>query len=254
MKPWAGVGQAYASSYAALCAGTTDALAADLGPASGRSLLDVGSGTGMVAARFAADGWDVTGCEPEATMRAVAAREHPRLAVIAGSLPDLPFDEAAFDAVIANFVLNHVHDPRQSARELARVSADRVGATIWLVSPSWLWHEVCARAGLEPVAGERLAPDKDFERTAEGFAGMLCDAGWRDVLVSELSWTWYAEPAALWASAEGGVASAGAFYLSLDEAGRDDFRRAFDDVCADRSVDGALALPHTAAIASGQRG
>lgn len=254
MRPWAGVGEAYAASYAALCAGTINALAAELGPAAGRSILDVGSGTGLLAARFEAWGWDVTGCEPEATMRAVAEREHPEVLFIDGALPDLPFDGAEFDAVTANFVLNHVEDPRRSARELARVSACRLAATIWLRSPSWLWREVCERAGLMPAAGERLAPEKDFERDAAGFAGMLRDGGWRDVVVSELTWTWQADPAALWASAEGGVASAGAFYRALDESGRDSFRGAFDALCAERSADGTIALPHTAAIASGHRG
>lgn len=44
MKAWGGVGEAYAASYAALCAGTFDVLAPALGPAEGRSLLDVGAG------------------------------------------------------------------------------------------------------------------------------------------------------------------------------------------------------------------
>lgn len=254
MKAWAGVGEAYAASYAALCAGTAGALAEALGPAADRSLLDVGSGTGLLGARLAADGWDVTGCEPEPTMRAVAEREHPQLKVIAGALPDLPFDDASFDAVTANFVLNHVDDPRRSARELVRVSAARVAATIWFRSPSWLWLEVCAMAGLEPAVGERLRPDMDFERTAAGFTRMLRDGDWQDVVVSELEWTWHAAPEALWASAEGGVASAGALYRSLGGRDRDRFRHAFDELCAERSVDGTIALPHTAAIASGCRG
>lgn len=254
MRAWAGVGEAYAASYAALCAGTIDALAAELGSGRGRSLLDVGAGTGLLAAHFTALGWDATGCEPESTMRAVAARAHPEVPFVHGALPDLPFGEAEFDAVTANFVLNHVDDPRRSARELARVSADLVAASIWVRSPSWLWREVCERAGLLAAAGERLAPEKDFERDAEGFAGMLRDGGWREVVVSELTWTWQAEPAALWASAEGGVASAGAFYRALDESGRRRFRGAFDELCAERAVDGVVALPHTAAIASGHRG
>lgn len=254
MKDWAGTGEAYAASYAGLCAGTAPAIISALGAADGRMLLDVGSGTGELAAALSDAGWTVTGCEPEPTMRAVAAHDHPGLPVVDGALPSLPFEDAAFDAVVANFVLNHVPDPRVCARELARVCGDRVVASIWTRSPSWLWLEVCQRAGLRPPAGERLPPDKDFERGAGGFGGMLRDAGWQELEVSEVTWTWEADPAALWVSAEGGVGAAGLFYRGLDDIDRGSFRRAFDLVCAERAVGARVPLAHTAAVACGRRG
>ena len=254
MKTWAGVGEAYAHSYASLCAGTTHTIASMLGEPGGRDLLDVGAGTGELAASLEALGWSVVASEPEATMRGVAARLHPRLTVVDAGLPSLPFSDAAFDAVTANFVLNHVRDPRAAAREITRVAAAGAPlvATIWLESPSWFWKAVCERAGLVPSAGERLAEDKDFARTAAGFAGMLSDAGWMSVGVSELTWTWHASPVALWASARGGVASAGAFYASLDAPDRVLFRDAFEQMCAEHDSAGAIALVHTAAIALGR--
>lgn len=251
MKAWRGTGEAYAASYASLCLGTAPALTAVLGPGGGRSLLDVGSGTGALLAVFRRDGWTVTGCEPEPSMRAVAAGEHPEIVSVAGGLPELPFARGSFDVVTANFVLNHVTDPRASAAELARVSRDRVAATIWVQSPSWFWREVCDRAALVPAEGERLPAERDFVRTSDGFAGMLTEAGWRDVVVAEKTWTWRARAEALWTSADGGVASAGLFYRSLDDAGRAAFRRGFEDLCDERAVDGAVPLEHTAAIAVG---
>jgi SAM-dependent methyltransferase len=253
MKDWAGTGEAYAASYAQLCLGTADALIRGLGAAGGRSLLDVGAGTGALAARFHGAGWAATGCEPEATMRAVAERDHPGIPMRAGALPQLPFPDAAFDAVTANFVLNHVADPRASATELARVSRDMLAATIWSRSPSWFWLEVCERAGLSPAVGERLPPEKDFERTASGFAQLLTDAGWHSLGVVDRAWTWRADPAVLWASAEGGVASAGAFYGALEAAERARFRAGFDEVCARRAESGAIPLEHVAAVAVGRR-
>ncbi|MGM7666021.1 class I SAM-dependent methyltransferase [Microbacterium sp. A93] len=256
MREWAGKGEAYAASYAALCAGTHDALVARLGPARERRLLDVGSGTGALAAHLSAAGWNVTGCEPEETMRVVAGRQHPTLALVEGALPALPFADAEFDAVTANFVLNHVDDPRVAAREMARVAApDAVLATtIWIVSPSWFWLSVCERAGLAPAAGNRLPPERDFERTASGFGRMLSEGGWHRIKVAELTWSWRATIDQLWASAEGGVASAGAFYQSLIVADRVQFRRAFDQLCAEHVVDEAVALEHTAAVAVGRPG
>jgi len=254
VKAWAGVGEAYAASYAELCAGTTDAIASTLGEPHGRRVLDVGSGTGDLAASLAARGWSVIGCEPEPTMRAVAARAHSSLAVVDGALPTLPFGDAEFDAVTANFVLNHVSDPRVAARELARVAAPAAAlvATIWVQSPSWFWAAVCDRAGLIPRPGARLDADKEFERTPEGFAAMLSEGGWIAPEVSALNWVWHAAPAALWASAEGGVASAGAFFLSLSSTDRSRFRNAFEQLCAEHDSDGFVALEHTAALAVGR--
>lgn len=252
MKDWSGRGEAYAASYAALCAGTSGPLLGALGQPGGRTLLDVGAGTGRLTAALADAGWRVTGCEPEASMRSVAAREHPGIPMIDGALPALPLATGSYDAVVANFVLNHVDDPRVAGSELARVAGDRVAATIWTTSPTWLWREVCERAGLEPAAGERLPPEKDFERTAGGFERMLRDAGWHDVDVREHTWTWSAEPAALWTSAEGGVGGAGLFYRGLSPAERAQFRDAFERICAERAVDGRVPLEHVAAVAVGR--
>lgn len=250
MKTWSGVGEAYEASYASLCEGTADALIDVLGRGDARSLLDVGAGTGRIAARLSATaGWRVTAGEPEETMRLVAARNFPELDIVHAALPELPFGDRAFDAVIANFVLNHVPDPRGAAAELLRVSRRVVVATIWSSSPSWFWHEVGARAGLRPPTGERLSPEMDFERSEDGFRRMLGEAGWPDVDTRALEWTWHVAPDALWASAEGGVAAAGLLYRGLDTAGRARFRSAFNDLCAEHEVGERLPLQHAAVLA-----
>lgn len=253
MKAWSGVGEAYESSYASLCEGTADALVGAIGRGQGRSLLDVGAGAGRLAARFAAAGWSVTAGEPEPTMRLVAERSFPGLDVVDMALPELPVADRAYDCVVANFVLNHVADPRAAAMELLRVSAQVSAATIWSSSPSWFWVDVCQRAGLPSVAGERLAPHMDFDRTRDGFAQMLTEAGWPSVTTIPLEWTWRADPAALWASAEGGVAAAGLFYRQQGPVDRERFRRAFDDLCAETAVDALVALPHTAVLSVSRR-
>lgn len=254
MKSWAGAGEAYALSYADLCAGTIDTVLAALGPAGGRSLLDVGAGTGELVARAVATGWATTGCEPEPTMRAVAERTHPELSFVAGALPDLPFAAASFDAVTANFVLNHVDDPRASAREMARVTGSDgvLAATIWTSSPSWFWLEVCERAGVAPATGTRLPADREFDRTAEGVAAMLTEAGWREVSSTEQTWIWQVSPEDLWTSAEGGVASAGQYYRALDRPQRARFRSGFDAACAAHARGELIPLRHSAAVAVGR--
>lgn len=256
MSTWNGVGAAYSASYDALCSGTSDAILAALGPARSRTVLDVGSGTGSLVGVLADAGWAATGSEPEDSMREIAAARHPNIGFRSGALPDLPFADAAFDAVTANFVLNHVPDPRAAAAEMARIAKPEgmLVATIWTVSPSWFWAEICERAGLSPTTGDRLPADKDFARTAAGFERMLGEGHWRAPEASELHWTWHAPREALWTSAIGGVASAGAFYLALDDDDRSRFRQAFDELCDQKAVDGAIALEHTAAVAVGRAG
>src|SRR5690606_1952758 len=126
--------------------------------------------------------------------------QHPAIPIVDGALPSLPYPDAAFAAVTANFVLNHVADPRAAAAEMARVTASGgvLAATTWTVSPSWFWVKIVERARLAPVTGEKLPADKDFERTAAGFERMLRESGWHAVKVQELSWTWHAQQEALW--------------------------------------------------------
>lgn len=245
---WAGTGEAYAASYAQLCAGTGERLRELAGAAEGRLLLDVGAGEGTLAVAWVDAGWQVTACEPEPSMREAARRQHPTLPLAAGALPALDFADASFDVVVANFVLNHLPDPRAGAEELRRVARSIVIATTWTATPSVFWAEVTARAGLQSPSVGRLHPDKDFERTAAGFESMLRDAGWQ-AEVSEFSWVWLPTPHALWRSVVGGVAGAGAFYRTLSDADRERFRQAFDSIAAERGDGDAIPMQQTAAIA-----
>lgn len=245
---WAGTGEAFAASYAALCAGTGEKMREIAGPARGRTLLDVGAGDGTLAAAWAEAGWQVVAAEPEPSMREVARAGHPELRIVDDALPQLSSGDRAFDVVTANFVLNHVPDPRAAAAELRRVARQLVIATTWVASPTALWGDVTARAGLTPASAARLPADKDFARTADGLMSMLADAGWH-ADVTELTWTWHADPDALWRSVSGGVAGAGAYYLTLPDADRERFRAAFAALVAERSEGGRMAMTQTAAIA-----
>lgn len=256
MSGWNGVGAAYAASYGDLCAGTNRTIVGLLGAGSQRTLLDIGSGTGHLASDLAGAGWEVTGSEPESTMREISRAEHPDIPVAADALPSLSFPDGAFDCVTANFVLNHVGDPRESAVEMRRVTAagGLLLATTWTATPSWFWTSVREHADLRPATSEQLPPEKDFERTVTGFVRMLQESGWRGVDAVETQWTWLAPTQALWASVVGGVAGPGAYFLSLDDPDRRRFQRGFEALCAERAVDGVIALDHSAAVATGHVG
>jgi demethylmenaquinone methyltransferase / 2-methoxy-6-polyprenyl-1,4-benzoquinol methylase len=97
-------------------------------PMPGSWVLDVASGTGLVARELAARrNVRVVSLDPsEPMLRAGAAparaagleaRIHPVL----GRAEELPFDDEVFDAVTFTYLLRYVDDPEASVRELVRV-------------------------------------------------------------------------------------------------------------------------------------
>jgi SAM-dependent methyltransferase len=107
-----------------------DVIASFLAPVKGRTVLDVGTGTGRAAIALATRGARVTGVDASAEMLAVAERRaaDAKLAVtfVRGDAHGLDFPDRSFDAVVCLRVLMHTPDWRRSLAELCRVSRDRV--------------------------------------------------------------------------------------------------------------------------------
>ena len=107
-----------------------EVIAGFLDPAEGRTVLDVGTGTGRAAIALARRGARVTGIDASAEMLAVANRRAHDAGVSVTFLPGdahgLAFEDRSFDAVICLRVLMHTPDWRKSLAELCRVARDRV--------------------------------------------------------------------------------------------------------------------------------
>jgi ubiquinone/menaquinone biosynthesis C-methylase UbiE len=88
----------------------------------GRRVLDVGCGTGRLAAHLAErHGAQVCGVDPSAEMLAVAeGRRTPRVDLVLGRAEELPFLDGRFERAVMFLVVQHVNRPRAFA-ELARV-------------------------------------------------------------------------------------------------------------------------------------
>lgn len=139
-------------------------------------LLDVGAGPGTITADLATRVARVTATEvgePELALsrEIVAARGLTNVDFAVEDVHALSFDDDSFDVAHAHQVLQHVSDPVQALRELARVTrpggvvavrdSDYAGFVWWPQLPEledWMrLYQAAARAnGGEPDAGRRL--------------------------------------------------------------------------------------------------
>ena len=98
-------------------------------PRDGGSVLDVATGTGLVAERLLAEGHRVTGLDQSPDMLAVArSRFGDRVELVEASATAIPFADASFDHLTFTYLLRYVDDPAATLAELARVV--RPGGTI----------------------------------------------------------------------------------------------------------------------------
>ena len=106
----------------------------------------------------------------------VARRENPGIEFVLGDAEELPFGADEFDAVLANFVFNHLPQPERAAAELARVlrPAGRVAFSIWDEDERNRWYglarETLAEVG-ESRPGALPAGAPDPTRFAEEVRG-----------------------------------------------------------------------------------
>ena len=202
------------------------ALVRAVDPQPGQRVLDVATGTGMVAAEVVRRApCQVVGLDQsEAMLAAARARlaRSPELAdrvtFVTGEAERLPFEDGEFDALTFTYLLRYVDDPAATMRELVRVV--RPGGRLGMVEfgvpgePALraLWR-VHTRVGLPALGrlvsaswyevGRFLGPNiEEFHRREPDLEALWHAAGIADVGVSRPS---FGAGVVMWGVRDGGA-------------------------------------------------
>lgn len=220
-------------------------------PPTGRA-LDVGCGPGALIQELARryGETEVAGVDPSASFVAAAAARHPWADIRHGVAEQLPFDDHAFDAALAQLVVHFMTDAAAGVREMVRVTRPGgvVAACVWDFAGRRSPHSLFFDALGSIVAGI----DDESDRVgvhASDLGGLLRDAGCAAVeeseLTVELAFATFDE---WWEPYTLGVAPAGRQLAALPELERDAVRAR----CADLLPRAPFTITATAWSARGE--
>ncbi len=162
--------------------------AAGIGP--GSRVLDVGCGSGELLEHLQDQGARPSGVDPAARMVELARARAAGADVRVCEIEDLPFDDGAFDAVLAVNAFQFAQDPDDALAEAARVLAPDgvVGLAGWAERSR---NDLDAINVALAEADDEDPPEDGPLRLPGGLADVLREAGWTvlDSGVTPVVWT-----------------------------------------------------------------
>jgi SAM-dependent methyltransferase len=247
----------YADSFEALTAVSIGPLLDAVNKLEGTELVDVGTGPGFVAAAAVARGARVTGIDVADAMVEIAQRRVPSGQFRRGSAEDLPLPDAAFDAVVGNFVILHLGHPDRGAREARRVlrPGGRCAFTVW--GPSSMnralgvFHDAVERAGASAPADVPTGPPMFDLDESDAFTKVLTDAGFEAITVAESPGTVRVDPAAWWDATLRSTPRTGTLIGHQTPAVQAEIRAYYDELVTPYADGSEVVLPVVALLASG---
>ena len=151
----------------------------------GTSLLDLGGGTGALAAVFAGDGARAIILEPNPRKIVFGRSRHPHVEFLEGHAERIPFPDGSFDRATAMLSFHHMEDPERALREVHRVLVP---------SGRFLLQEFYPHAAPGALArrlfGRRHGGHHRYYEP-DGLKTALSAAGFRDIVVRASGRTYY---------------------------------------------------------------
>jgi SAM-dependent methyltransferase len=198
---WAGRAGAYERGFARLTASAIGPLLDAAGVTEGDRVLDLGTGPGLVAAEASRRGAKVSAVDADPQMAETASRNAPAAEVRVAVLPDLPYEDESFDAVVGNFVINHVGEPETTLKELRRLlrPGGRLALTCWVMPGSGVLavvRDAMEEAGVPWPDDVPLSPFMEHGRP-DAFAALVGGV-FRETAVENLDWDFAFDPGEWW--------------------------------------------------------
>jgi SAM-dependent methyltransferase len=142
--------------------------------------LDVGCGTGALAARLAEVGYDMAGIDPSEGMLEVLRRRTPTVETVQASGADIPFPDDSFDLTLSVAVMHHIAEAgavRATLAEMTRVTRPGGRILVWDHNPRNPYWKVLMAHVPQDTGEERLIPEAELlDGLAAAGAQMLMSA------------------------------------------------------------------------------
>jgi SAM-dependent methyltransferase len=221
-----------------------------VGVQDGEKVLDVGCGTGSLAATLArvSCASKIIGIDPSSGLLEYA-RAHvkePHVTFDLGDAQSLPYEDKSFDRTMALLVVNFIPDASTAAKEMRRVtkSGGIVATTMWAGGRAnelnhCLWN---AAVAIDPTVTPPSARRGSYG-SAEALSALLTGAGLTHIEVTELTMPCeYSSFNELWRRFLTGEGPGGAYVLGLKDDHREALRQRLRHDVLHGDADGPFSL------------
>jgi SAM-dependent methyltransferase len=257
---WSAKAETYGLRTGRITARLVEPLLDAAGVTGGTRVLDVGTGPGYAAEQATQRRAVATGVDIADEVLALARRRHRGIRFVPGDAEDLPFAAGSFDALVSNFAIDHLPRPERAIREFARVvvPGGAIAVSAWegparnrflgiLVDALRASGVARPQEGSAGPGPHRFAEDDELR-------GLMRMAGLEHVEIRPVSLTHRVrDTAELWEGMLGGSVRSAGLVMRQTPTTRRRIRAAAEGLAEEYRVDGALAIPACAKIASGTK-